>query len=93
MAELRVDGRDDHGDVGDPAVGDEDLGAVEHPFVAVATGGRPQALDVGAGLRLGDRVGADLQLLADAEALGDPLGDLLGCAGSCDARGGETGGR
>ena len=72
-AERRVDGGDDDVDVGDAAVGDEDLGAVEDPLVAVALGGRLQALDVGAGLRLGDRVGAELDLLAAAEALGNPL--------------------
>ena len=50
-----------------------------------------EALDVGAGLRLGDRVGAELDLLADAEALRDPAGDLLGGAGGGDAGGGEAG--
>ena len=87
----RVDGRDDDVHVGDPAVGDEDLGPVEHPLVAVALGGRLQALHVGARLRLGDRVGAELDLFADAEALGDPAGDLLGRAGGGDAGGGEAG--
>ena len=91
MAELGVDGGDDDVDVGDAAVGDEDLGAVQDPLVAVAARGGPQALDVGAGLRLGDRVGAELQLVADAEALGHPLGDLLGRAGGGDAGGGEAG--
>ena len=91
VAELRVDGGDDDVDVGDPAVGDEDLGPVQDPLVAVALGGGPQALDVGAGLRLGHRVGAELQLVADAEALGHPLGDLLGRAGGGDAGGGEPG--
>ena len=90
-AERRVDGGDDDVDVGDAAVGDEDLGAVEDPLVAVALGGRLQALHVGAGLRLGDRVGAELDLLAAAEALGNPLADLLGGAGRGDARRGEAG--
>ena len=90
-AEGRVDGGDDDVDVGDAAVGDEDLGPVEDPLVAVALRGRLQALDVGAGLRLGDRVGAELDLVAGAEALGDPLGDLLGGAGGGDAGGGEAG--
>ena len=79
-AELRVDGGDDDVDVGDAAVGDEDLGPVEDPLVAVAPGGRLQALDVGAGLRLGHRVGAELDLVAAAEALGDPAGrSARGC--------------
>ena len=85
-AERRVDGGDDDVDVGDAAVGDEDLGAVEDPLVAVALGRRLQALHVGAGLRLGDGVGAELDLLAAAEALGHPLRDLLGGAGGGDAR-------
>ena len=84
-AELGVDGGDDDVDVGDAAVGDEDLGPVQDPLVAVALGGRLQALDVGAGLRLGDRVGAELDLVAGAEAIGNPARDLLG-----SARGGDT---
>ena len=48
-----------------------------------------QALDVGAGLRLGDGIGAELDLLAGAEALGDPLRDLLRGARGGDARCGE----
>ena len=39
VAELRVDGGDDDVDVGDAAVGDEDLGPVQDPFVAVALRG------------------------------------------------------
>ena len=88
---VGIDGGDDDVDVGDAAVGDEDLGAVEDPLVAVALRGRLQALDVGAGLRLGDGVGAELDLLAGAEALGHPAGDLLGGAGGGDAGGGEAG--
>ena len=93
VAELGVDGGDDDGDVGDAAVGDEDLGAVEDPLVAVALGGRAQRLDVGAGAGLGDRVGAELDLVADAEALGDPAADLLGRARGGDAGGGQRRGR
>ena len=62
MAEVRVDGRDHDGHVGDAAVRDEGLGAVQDPVVAVALGGRAQRLDVGAGLRLGDGVGAELRV-------------------------------
>ena len=88
---VGVDGGDDDVDVGDAAVGDEDLGPVEDPLVAVALGGRLQALDVGAGLRLGDRVGAELDLVGAAEALGDPADDLLGGARGGDAGRGEAG--
>ena len=72
VAERRIDGGHDHVDVGDPAVGDEDLGPVEDPLVAVELGGGPKALDVRAGLRLRHRIRAELDLLADAEALGNP---------------------
>ena len=80
MAELGIDGGDDHVDVGDASVRDEDLGAVEHPLVAVELRRRAKALDVGARLRLGHRVGAELDLVPRAQALGDPSGDLLGGA-------------
>ena len=92
VAELGVDGGDDDGDVGDAAVGDEDLGAVEDPLVAVELRGGAQRLDVGAGAGLGDRVGAELDLVAEAVALGHPPADLLGRAGRGDAGGGERGG-
>ena len=82
--------RDHHVDVGDAAVGDEDLGAVQDPLVAVEPRGRLQALHVRARLRLGDRVGAELDLVADPEALRDPLGDLLGGAGGGEAGRGEA---
>ena len=93
VAELGVDGRDDDGHVGDAAVRDEDLGAVQDPLVAVALGGRAQRLDVRAGARLGHGVGAELDLVALAEALGHPAADLLGRAGAGDAGGGERRGR
>jgi hypothetical protein len=86
VAEVAVDRRDDHVDVGDPAVGDEDLRAVEQPVVAVAPGGRAQRADVGAGAGLRDRVGAEPDLVADAEAPRDPVADLLGRPRRGDAR-------
>ena len=92
VAELGVDGGDDDVHVGDAAVGDEDLGAVEDPLVAVELGGGAQRLDVGAGAGLGDGVGAELDLVALAEALGHPAADLLGRAGGGDAGGGQRGG-
>ena len=45
------------------------------------------------GLRLGDGVGAELDLVADAEALGHPAGDLLRRARRGEAGGGEAGAR
>jgi len=89
--QRRVDGGDDDVDVGDAAVGDEDLGPVEDPLVAVLGGGGAQRAHVRAGARLGHGVGAELDLVATAEALGDPLADLLGRAGRGDARCGKTG--
>ena len=82
VAELGVHGGHDHGHVGDAAVGDEDLGAVQDPLVRglVELGGGAQRLDVGAGAGLGHRVGAELDLVAVAVALGHPAGGLLGGA-------------
>ena len=82
MAELGVDGRDNDVDVGDAAIGDEDLGAIEDPLVPVALGRGAQRADVGAGARLGDAVGAEIDLVADPEALGDPVAI---CSGVPDA--------
>ena len=55
--QLGVDGGDDDVDVGDAAVGDPRLGAVEHPLVGglVVDGARAQAGDVGAGVGLATR--------------------------------------
>src|SRR5215211_1397064 len=77
VAEVRIDRGHDHVNVSDPTVGDEDLGPVQDPLVALALGGGAQAFDVRAGLRLGHRIGAELDLVADPEALGYPAGDLL----------------
>ena len=55
-------GGEDDVDVGDAAVGDEALGAVENVVVAVADGGGGDVGDVGAGLRLGEAVGAQPEL-------------------------------
>ena len=89
MAELAVHGGHDDVDVGDAAVGDEDLLAVEHPLVAVADGGGAQGLDVGAGLRLGHGVGAGADLVPGAEDEGQPLAHLLGRGRGGDAGGGQ----
>ena len=93
VAEILVDGCDDDGHVGDAAVRDEDLGAVQDPLVAVEHGRGAQRAHVRPGARLRDRVGAELYLIALAEALGDPAGDLLGGAGRRDPRRGERAAR
>ena len=91
MPEVWVDRRDDHVDVCDSPVGDEDLGPVEQPLVAVELGGGAEALHVGSGLWLGDRVGAELDLLVGPEALRHPLGDLIRSPGRGDAGCGQAG--
>ncbi len=49
----------DDGDVGDRAVGDPHLGAVEHPVAPVPPGVRAHGARVGAGVRLGQPEAAD----------------------------------
>src|SRR4029079_9292614 len=56
---------------------------------AVELRGGAQRADVGAGARLGDRVGTELDLVAHAEALGHPAPDLLRRPGAGDAGRGE----
>ncbi len=59
MAALRISARDHHHVVGQLAVRDIGLGAVQHPVVAVVLGTRAHAGQVGAGLRLGHGDGKD----------------------------------
>ena len=56
---ARVDPRGDEVEVGEHAVGDEHLRAVQHVVPAVADGARPDRRDVGAPARLGDGDGAE----------------------------------
>jgi hypothetical protein len=93
VPELRVDRRDHHGDVGDTAIGDEGLGAVQDPVVTVALRGGAQRLHVGARRGLGHGVGPDLGVVLAADHLWNPAADLLRCAGRGDARGAQSGGR
>ena len=58
-ADAVVGLRPDHGDVGDRAVGDPLLGAVEDPAVAVAAGGGAHAARVRAEVGLGEAEAAD----------------------------------
>ena len=78
-AELAVDGGDDDVDVGDAAVGGPGLLAVDDPLVVglVVLGGGADRRDVGAGVGLGGAEGGDLGVVGGAEALRDPLADLL----------------
>ena len=78
-AELAVDRGDDDVDLGDAAVGRPRLLAVDHPFVAclVVLGDGADRRDVGAGVGLGGAERGDLGIGLAAEALRDPLADLL----------------
>ncbi len=58
-ADAALGARPDHRHVGDGAVGDPLLGAVEHPLVAVAAGGGAHAARVGAEVGLGEPEAAD----------------------------------
>ena len=64
-AKLAVVGGEDDQHVGERAVGDPHLAAVEHPLVALASRGRADVRRVGAGARLGQRPGAELTALAE----------------------------
>ena len=81
-AELGLDRGDDDVHVGDAAVGDPGLGAVDDPLVLglVVDGPGAEGGDVGAGVGLGDAEGGRLELLRGAEALGAPLHELFGGA-------------
>ncbi|MNY11089.1 hypothetical protein D3C86_1440980 [compost metagenome] len=70
----RVGLADHHHEVGQEAVADEGLAAVDDVLVALAHGGRAQRLHVGAAAGLGDGHGQDLLAGADA---GQPLLLLL----------------
>ena len=60
VAGVGVGARDDDHQVGQDAVGDERLAAVEDVVVALVDGGGADALEVGAGARLGHRDRGDL---------------------------------
>src|SRR5437016_2313182 len=61
-AKLRLDRGHHDVDVGDAAVGDEDLLAVDHPLAVFADGARLHRRHVGARVRLGDREGAQSRI-------------------------------
>ena len=92
--EVGIDGRHDDVHVGDAAVGDPRLGAVDHPLVLglVVDGAGAERADVGAGVGLGNGERGDLELVVLApEALRHPLHDLLGGAVGEDAGDAEDG--
>ena len=72
VAGVRVGARDHDHEVGEDAVADERLGAVEHVVVALVDGGGADALQVRAGARLGHRDRGD-QLAADQPGQPAPL--------------------
>ena len=72
-----LDHGDNHVDVGDTAVGDEDLLTVEDPAAVLAHGARLHRRHVRARLGLRDRECAQGGLLDSAEACRDPGRDLL----------------
>ncbi len=87
-AQLGLDRRHDHVHVGDAAVRDPGLGAVQHPLVLrlVVDRTRPQRADVAAGVGLAHAEGAELDLLRRAVALRHPFTDLLQRAVGDDPR-------
>ena len=84
VAEVGVDGGGHDVHVGDPAVADPHLVAVDHPVVAVATRRGPQVADVAAALGLRDRQRRELEVTRLAEALRRPLEHLLRSRGLAD---------
>src|SRR3954452_11224165 len=74
---VGIDSRDDDVDVGDAAVADEDLLAVDDPVAAVLAGARLDRAHVAAAARLGHRQRRELDVAGRAEALRRPAGELL----------------
>ena len=87
-AELRVDRGHDDVDVGDAAVGDPGLGAVQDPLVVrlVVDRAGAQRRDVAAGVGLGDPEGRELDVVGRPVALRHPLHLLFGRAVRDDRR-------
>ena len=87
-AQGGVDRQDDDVHVGDPAVGDPGLGAVEHPLVGrlVVDRPAPERADVRPGVGLAHAEGSECdRVVVLAEAPRHPLHDLLGRAVGDDA--------
>ena len=90
VTQFWVNRRHDDVHVGDAPIGDEALGAVDDPVVAVAHRPSSQAADVAAGVGFGDGEGAELDVVWSAEASRDPLEHLLGRAIGEDRRAGQV---
>jgi len=90
--QLRVDRGNHDVHVGDAAVGDPRLRAVQHPFVLgfVVHRARTQRAHVAAGVGFAHTERADLHVVGGAVTLRHPLHHLLGRAVAGDARGRET---
>ena len=88
-AELRLDHRHDHVDVGDAAVGDEDLLPVDDPLAVLAHGARLHGRHVRTSVRLGHRERAERRLLRRPEAGRNPGRDLVRGALGEDRRHGQ----
>ncbi len=95
VAQFLVDDRVDHVDVGDAAVADPHLVAVDDPVCvragAVPAGRGAQVADVAATLGLGDRQRGELEVARGSEALRSPLQHLLGGGRLPDRRERERG--
>src|ERR1019366_6159766 len=87
-AELGVDGRDDDVNVGDAAVGDPGLRAVQDPLVVyfVVDRARAKRRDVTARVGLGDAKGREFDVVGRAETARHPLHLLFGRAVRDDGR-------
>ncbi len=81
-----IDGGDHDVHVGDAAVADEHLVAVDDPVAAVLARAGLDRAHVAAAARLGDRQGGQLDLVRRAEALRRPLDELLVGGGLTDRR-------
>ncbi len=92
-AQFGVDGGHDHVDVGDAAVGDPGLGAVEHPLVGglVVDGAGADRAHVAARVGLGGAERAQAHVVGGAEHLRGPLQDLLLGAVGGDGHRGQRG--
>ena len=91
VAELLVDDGVDDVDVGDAAVADPHLVAVDDPVVPVAARGGAQVADVAAALGFGDRQRGQLEVTGRAEALRRPVQHLLRRRRLTDRRQGQRG--
>jgi len=86
VSEFLVDDRVHHMHVGDAAVADPHLVAIDDPVVTVAARASAQIPNVAAALGLGDRQGGELDIAWGSETFGRPLEHLLRRRGLTDRR-------